>query len=1185
MSTNLLWPTKLFFYPVGNTAAICLTQDLPPGQAADVLLLGCGDPRNILYTLFADLKPDSQGDRQLDITCCDHEPAILARNIVLFTLITDGKESDFIFNIFYHIFIDDQSVDLLARRSRQLADASTSMEAWSKSEYGSYMHILASHTLSELHHLWSLYAGFVRLDSSRIATLRRDFKNLARRQESGVNMSALRSAGPVFMEAAEAVWEMEAQFWKTGTTFSSNEALDGAKNVNPLFAYSRQGETINPHYGTFPPQGFHLFDAFAPVSPSPNISWEKGDVRASILAQFRCWSDSFRARVQDKTSSKLFLRFYTGDALLFCRALEYRARTGDSTPALPVGLWSSGELILLADRSSTPSSPAFPCKFDVIDSSNLNDHLGLVNVLTVTQPLMKEDSGSKAVLYTETLLQHSDEPSVGLRNALGVDITAMALLVGLSPRPCLTGFSTQSCAHELLVHEFGEMLRTETQNRTSQFHERLVWVNPAHGDMSNAEIPTPCFSVIPLAQLLFEVYTNMFDNECLTSIMAARSRLALERLHRDHYGRHSFVTLLALLRRRLIIQDGTWGDVFGSLLNLVERDPHWWIRSSSYQELCLQLHLFGLYTVDPLTSRWRELAMSHPPMSLFKDWKDVGPVVCIALTVPRSALLPLIELGDSSPTIMVQLWSGMYVNAFLAINAVPGRIVDSPGGQHCAVIAEDPRGLKDASHVVFTFWAPTWIVVAAGLTVALCLKPNPIISVKFVKSLGIELELFSAPVNDSTHVRVLRNRPNCTNELEKVAVSARDHTRRASSYSIIVGMEQNEVKKLTGHIPISDVGVGQALGNGAIVAAKQQSPCTMMISVGVSDFSIKFPYPVDGSKMRLRVARKSRYVEVVVPPCGALGGGGYALNPFPVAGRTSWSVHQIALDRLTTLDVSNRKMLMPWLEQLLAVQLSNRERASESSPKTEAVASEVLGEVKTTINSFFAEYCGMKGPKRRVFAIADSEVGNLYMFVFVDRIRIDSAAFTVVIDGAILPVNRENAAGVLRAYGVFTRHPGSVTTRIHTSRAEEVMWRKMLPALVERCRTWEHGPNCEYIASGRIPLSDEPGGPTICNCGRDRHLPKGLQSQDNLRALLRHATRVAISPLYAMPYVEPVSVMRAGALQDARGTRDDACIACQGPGKPRLLICSRCKKVRYCSPECQRKDWKAGHKLLCESTK
>jgi hypothetical protein len=53
MSHPLVWPTKLYFYPIGNTSPVCLTQDLAPEDPAKILLLGCGDARNILYTLHA----------------------------------------------------------------------------------------------------------------------------------------------------------------------------------------------------------------------------------------------------------------------------------------------------------------------------------------------------------------------------------------------------------------------------------------------------------------------------------------------------------------------------------------------------------------------------------------------------------------------------------------------------------------------------------------------------------------------------------------------------------------------------------------------------------------------------------------------------------------------------------------------------------------------------------------------------------------------------------------------------------------------------------------------------------------------------------------------------------------------------------------------------------------------------
>jgi len=55
MAHLALWPRKNFLYAIGNTAPVCFTQDLAPEQAADILLLGCGDPRSILYTIYADL--------------------------------------------------------------------------------------------------------------------------------------------------------------------------------------------------------------------------------------------------------------------------------------------------------------------------------------------------------------------------------------------------------------------------------------------------------------------------------------------------------------------------------------------------------------------------------------------------------------------------------------------------------------------------------------------------------------------------------------------------------------------------------------------------------------------------------------------------------------------------------------------------------------------------------------------------------------------------------------------------------------------------------------------------------------------------------------------------------------------------------------------------------------------------
>jgi Domain of unknown function (DUF4470) len=54
MSKLLWWPSKYYFYPIGNTSAVSLTGDLPPEEPAKLLLLGCGDPRNVLFTIYTE---------------------------------------------------------------------------------------------------------------------------------------------------------------------------------------------------------------------------------------------------------------------------------------------------------------------------------------------------------------------------------------------------------------------------------------------------------------------------------------------------------------------------------------------------------------------------------------------------------------------------------------------------------------------------------------------------------------------------------------------------------------------------------------------------------------------------------------------------------------------------------------------------------------------------------------------------------------------------------------------------------------------------------------------------------------------------------------------------------------------------------------------------------------------------
>jgi hypothetical protein len=159
-----------------------------------------------------------------------------------------------------------------------------------------------------------------------------------------------------------------------------------------------------------------------------------------------------------------------------------------------------------------------------------------------------------------------------------------------------------------------------------------------------------------------------------------------------------------------------------------------------------------------------------------------------------------------------------------------------------------------------------------------------------------------------------------------------------------------------------------------------------------------------------------------------------------------------------------------------------------------------------------------------------------------------------------------------------------------------------LPAFVERCRTCSHGPNCEYhTARNTIPLTtglddfdlDFMQSP-ICACGRGQNLPESIpgvpaQAWKHMRPF---ATRAAISPLFAVSYVSRVAGQWGKLIQDTLKSKEtetkstlassERCLVCGGPGKPKLMLCSVCKSVKYCSRACSKAHWKS-HKRTCRS--
>lgn len=254
--------------------------------------------------------------------------------------------------------------------------------------------------------------------------------------------------------------------------------------------------------------------------------------------------------------------------------------------------------------------------------------------------------------------------------------------------------------------------------------------------------------------------------------------------------------------------------------------------------------------------------------------------------------------------------------------------------------------------------------------------------------------------------------------------------------------------------------------------------------------------------------------------------------------------------------------------------MTDRQRAL----REQDIRTDALTNVKSTIHAILVGASGVQQRPSRVFGL--SVEGNTDTVIFVPTLRLDLASHTLVADAYVLPLNEGRLNRVQKALA-------GVVGEMHTLNLwgdEVANWKRLLPALVERCRTWKHGPNCEYLAKKMIPLTLEHENDPLCGCGRGKDLSAAFMDERKWESARPFVTRIAIGPIFGVPYVEDVGDFTRARMQEFdedSKERRDGCARCGGPGKPKLLVCGACKSTSYCSAGCQKKDWKE-HKLACK---
>lgn len=834
------------------------------------------------------------------------------------------------------MFVDQISLSMLFSQCRKLVALAESVETWRAGPYGHFLAPCDAETLGELRRVWTTYLDTATFSSKQAKRFEQRFtdgmKEMSRKLGSRGTTTAARSAGPLALHANQTVSRQFSGYWDSGITDDGAKGQKRRLTVNPTFAFSVDGDRFAVHYGTDPLSGFHLAEAFASgkfTRPQERIL--PHEMVRVAKDQFSRWCTSVSKRLKGSNSSSptFVIRMFAGDALMFCQALKYCEVTQSPVTPYNIAPWRLST-ITLDDHSygRNALSPA-PLWFNVIDTSNILDHVGLVNVLVVTAPLLCKTHS--ATLYTEVLLRTGDNPSQAILEHVCGDLPTMALLLGIIPSTFISHFSTRSNAHETLI----------MNEDAKQYYERSAWkvigLGGPRGQHQPDEVWTPpqrlLFSPEDLAKFLFRVYLHMFSDEDIRSrfqLLTFSPERMLRELQRSgvlHYNRRSFALFVHLVKTRV---ETDWYRAMDLFEDLVIADGPLITGQHAYQELCCQLHLLGIYTTPCMYLALCCLQHEHATtttddddnLGLFHDWTGahIPQVVTLVLVVPRDAIARLEPdfVAVGTPTLQCDLHDGPRQNWFAVTSATFGSLRVSGTGEHrTGVIIEGDANAstitgtdtlasatkppwRTSAPLIITFSVPSFSVMDFArnprATVGLALRATVGVTAKFANRLGFNLTVFRTELTDAERVFVLARRPVVGTSISTStstgggagtsAVMA-DHWQenmRGALYSeqgtsgphmaftsADVHVQMNDmcsaVQSFTVRIHVANPSARAALANVQTVptisfGSGSTQSLDAYVKIGIHTCAVRFPLPVDVARVKLRIARKSSYIEV-----------------------------------------------------------------------------------------------------------------------------------------------------------------------------------------------------------------------------------------------------------------------------------------------------------------------------------
>jgi MYND finger len=1058
--------------------------------------------------------------------------------------------------------------------------------------------------LSQVRQFWKKYHGFAAPESKDHKTFRdafvKSFVDIHRTKAGGLIGSAIRAAGANATAAIYAVIKEFDTFWATGVVGGLSELQQNATCLNPLFVFSKLGgERCMIYFGCDPILGFHCSTAFAEILPDETTLSsfpqyrESEDTETSVrrfaktaMHRFKLWCSAFRSAAiasscgTSGTERALEVHHCCGDTLEFCFAAQTTLGKLESkfnifeTCAAP---WK--------EPLSFPKDSAFVGPFDVIDTSNAADQIGMINILISSLPLLKQTPN--ATLYTEHLvtdIKKGTRPFDRLKSLLFGDPCAIFFLLGAAPMECLTGVNTNSSYLE-------EICQRSRGLPASQKRLRLSWKQIHLGDpTSGSPFPDPivCASEPEsLAQFLADIYQEMFQADDPGSAM--QSFQMTRSFFMRHYVRASFVALLSLVQRRVTV--GNWDDFFERLMILVSRGSAdiASLKGLSYQEFSLQLHLQGLYTCGII--RQTISAPARLPQGWFES-RLFPTALGLLFRVPRARCYPILDEFEPLKAKLnivfeVDIFCPPYQNRYASIqysfeNEISGD--------------ELPEAWRGSGDLIIYLRVPSWTIIqnfSPESKIYLRLRPDVATVQSFRgSSLGPLLTVFETNLNNTRYV-VPTNPRDCPISANRHdAAAAVTELPECSMPGPIISVVDGRVVSTT---RITFKGSAQSkLSGGSKVASTQESPCTLVVSVGGVKFPVPILFPFEYNNLSLRLGRKSGWVEVVVPFTTNLSASSLNCDPFPVirnklSSEFSWNLPRLSPQRLPALNLSTKNDIH-WINSNLMNEFSVREMALRQQHTGDRTTGNPLADLKEELYSVFTNACGLGASETplKVFYLDLPDLGSMSI-IFVTKIKLEENDATLVADACVVPLTMDliqNLSSELRDL----REAGPAIS-VRCVEESYKLWGFYLAACIERTRDWVHKPHCS-IRKGTVESETiQPFDQMLCQCGAGQ-VSEEFKSVKEWKPFSRFATRCLLTPIFASHAMEqsiPDDIFDgignagdSGSNLKAWGD-EKTCAHCKttgGVAGRKLLTCARCSRVVYCSKDCQKKDWKV-HKRNC----